>query len=46
LVEALSRANKVAAEITSLANNYCREYSKKGKDNCKEGVEVRKLLYR
>lgn len=38
LVEALSRAQKVAAEVTNLANNYCKQYSKKGKDNCKEAV--------
>lgn len=40
LVDAIASAGKVAAEVSSLANNYCREYFKKGKGDCKEAVDV------
>lgn len=38
LVQAIAAAAKVAEEITTLSGEYCREYTKKGKGDCKEAV--------
>jgi hypothetical protein len=35
LVEAISTAGKVGEEISVLSNEYCKEYTKKGKGDCK-----------
>jgi hypothetical protein len=40
LVEAINSAKITAYEVTTLANNYCKEHTKKGKGDCKEAVEV------
>jgi hypothetical protein len=46
LVSAIEDAGKVAQEVTALAVSYCKEYTKKGKGDCKQAVEVGRHLSR
>lgn len=45
-MEALANAKRTAADVTALANNYCKENAKKAKGDCKEAVEVTRLKRR
>jgi cytochrome c-type biogenesis protein CcmH/NrfF len=40
LVDAISSAAKITSEVNSLAADYCKEYTKKGKGDCKQAVDV------
>jgi uncharacterized protein YggE len=40
LTQALNQAKQVAAQVTSLANDFCKRHAKKGKGDCKEAVDV------
>ena len=40
MVSALEQAKEVVKDITSTASDYCKQYSKKGKGDCKEIVDV------
>ena len=40
LTAALNDAKNSANEVASIANDFCKQYTKKGKGDCKEAVDV------
>lgn len=41
LTGALNEAKQAASEVARIASDYCKQYTKKGKGDCKEAVDVK-----